>query len=304
MGGDIEVQSAAGIGSTFTVTVPAARGQPGNLVTHSGPDRAPTRIRSVGQERRALVIDDDETVRNILRQILAREGFDVVTAESGRQGIQLARQIQPTLITLDVLMPGLDGWSTLQELKRDDDLSDIPVIMVTIIDEENQGYALGAAAYLTKPIDRDRLRKALASIRPSSASPRVLIVEDDAKTRGWLSRILREDGWDVAEAENGRVALNRLAAVHPSLVLLDLMMPEMDGFEFLEEIRRDEETRRLPVVLLTAADLSEEDHHRLKGGIRKVLYKTHSGHAEVLAALREAIGDCLRFSLVRDQEQA
>jgi CheY-like chemotaxis protein len=249
------------------------------------------------------VIDDDEPARGIVRQILIREGFDVVTAESGRQGIQLARQIRPSLITLDVLMPDLDGWSTLQELKRDDDLSDIPVIMVTIVDEENRGYALGAAAYLTKPINREHLRKALTSCHPHHASPRVLVAEDDAHTRGWLSRILRENGWEVAEAENGRVALERLMMARPDLVLLDLMMPEMNGFEFIEAIRGREETRHLPVIVLTAADLDEEEHRRLNGSIERILRKRPDGREEVLATLREVIADCLRLGRVNNQER-
>ena len=228
----------------------------------------------------------------------------MTTAASGQQGIELARAIKPTLITLDVLMPGLDGWAVLQELKRDEDLSDIPVLMVTILDEENQGYALGAAAYLTKPVDRARLRKALASCRPDDVSRRVLIVEDDPHARGRLSRMLREDGWRVAEAENGRVALDRLDEIHPDLVLLDLMMPEMDGFEFVEELRRREDMRHLPVIVLTAADLNEEERRRLSGGISRILRKRTGGRDELLATLQEVIADRLRPSRANRRELA
>ena len=303
MGGDIDVQSVAGIGSTFTVTLPAAGGQTGTPTMPAAPEHPSAHMWPLGQGRRALVIDDEETARDIVRLILTREGFDVVTAESGRQGIEFARQIRPSLITLDVLMPDLDGWSTLQELKRDDDLSDIPVIMVTIVDEETRGYALGAAAYLTKPVSREHLKKALTSCHPDHASPRVLVVEDDAHTRGWLSRILRENGWEVAEAENGRVALERLTVAHPDLVLLDLMMPEMNGFEFLEAIRGREETRHLPVIVLTAADLDEEGHRRLNGSIERILRKRLGGREEVLATLREVIADCLRLGRMNNQER-
>jgi signal transduction histidine kinase/DNA-binding response OmpR family regulator/HAMP domain-containing protein len=303
MGGDIEVHSTVGKGSTFTVTLPAGRGLTGKRGVHSDPKRSPTYTQPVGQGRRALVIDDEYTSREILRQILTREGFEVMTAESGRHGIQMARDFQPSVITLDVLMHDLDGWKTLQELKRDVELRDIPVIMVTIVDEENRGYALGAAAYLTKPVNRECLLKALASCHPNHASPRVLVIEDDPHTRGWLTRILREDGWEVGEAENGRIALERLSLVNPDIILLDLMMPEMDGFEFVDEMRRDEQTRHIPLIVLTAADLSSEDHRRLSGGIRKILRKRLGGKDEVLSSLREIIADCLRRGRISRQER-
>jgi len=258
----------------------------------------------LGRGQRALIIDDETTSREILRQILMREGFEVVTAESGRQGIEIAREVRPAVITLDVLMPGLDGWTTLQQLKRDHELQDIPVIMVTIVDEENRAYALGAAAYLTKPVNRECLLKALGACRAAHVNSRVLVVEDDPHTRGWLTRILREDGWEVAEAENGRVALDRLPLVKPDIILLDLMMPEMDGFEFVDEIHRREETRHLPLIVLTAADVDEEAQRRLSGGIQRILRKRLGDRDEVLTTLRDVIADCLRLGRPEHQEQA
>jgi signal transduction histidine kinase/DNA-binding response OmpR family regulator/HAMP domain-containing protein len=303
MGGEIEVRSTVGKGSTFTVTLPAGKGSTGKPGSHSDLRHSPIYSQPSGQGRRALVIDDEDTSRDILRQILTREGFDVMTAESGLQGVQMARDFRPSIITLDVLMPDPDGWSILQELTRDAELRDIPVIMVTIVDEENRAYTVGAAAYLTKPVNRECLLKALASCRPDHASPRILVIEDDPHTRGWLTRILREDGWEAAEAENGHVALERLPLVNPDIVLLDLMMPEMDGFEFVDVIRRDEKTRHLPLIALTAAELSEEDHRRLSGGVRKILRKRLGGKDEVLSSLREVIADCLRLGRVDHQER-
>ncbi|MGF9757903.1 response regulator [Microvirga sp. 0TCS3.31] len=303
MGGDITVQSVMGVGSTFTVSLPAG-GVAGPPRRRSSTGGASAIMHPFGRGRRALIIDDEATSREILRQILMREGFDVETAESGQRGIEIAREVRPSLITLDVLMPGFDGWSTLQQLKRDPELQDIPVIMVTIVDEENQAYALGAAAYLTKPVNRESLLKALANSRTDQANSRVLVVEDDAHTRGWLARILREDGWEVAEAENGRVALERLSLVKPDIILLDLIMPEMDGFEFVDEIHRNEETRHLPLIVLTAADVDEEAQRRLSGGIRKILRKKLGGRDEVLATLRDVIADCLRLGRPEHQERA
>jgi len=301
MGGDITVQSVVDTGSTFTVSLPAG-GVIGPPRRRSSAGSPPVMPQALGRGRRALIIDDEATSREILRQILMREGFEVSTAESGRQGIEIAREIRPSVITLDVLMPDLDGWSTLQQLKRDPVLQDIPVIMVTIVDEENQAYALGAAAYLTKPVKRECLLKALAACRTDHASSRVLVVEDDPHTRGWLARILREDGWEVAEAENGRVALDRLPLVKPDIILLDLIMPEMDGFEFVDEIHRSEETRHLPLIVLTAADVDEEAQRRLSGGIRRILRKKLGERDEVLATLRDVIADCLRLGRVEHQE--
>ena len=191
-----------------------------------------------------LVIDDEGTVRDLMRRFLTREGFEVVTAADGTEGLALARDLRPALITLDVLMPGLDGWSVLRELKGDPAVADIPVVMLTIIEEKNKGYALGAVDYMVKPIDRERLRAMLSRHREAAMAGRALVVEDDPDTRAWLGGRLREEGWNVAEAENGRVALARLAEAPADLVLLDLMMPEMDGFEFLDVLRRTEAGRR------------------------------------------------------------
>ncbi|WP_210330991.1 response regulator [Microvirga terrestris] len=302
MGGDINVQSVVDVGSTFTVSVPAGGvvGPPRRRSSAGSPSLI---LQPLGRGRRALIVDDEATSREILRQILTREGFEVATAESGQQGIEIAREIHPSVITLDVLMPEFDGWSTLQQLKRDPELQDIPVIMVTIVDEENQAYALGAAAYLTKPVSREGLLKALANCRTEHASSRVLVVEDDPHTRGWLARILREDGWEVAEAENGRVALDRLPLVKPDIILLDLIMPEMDGFEFVDEIHRNEETRHLPLIVLTAADVDEEAQRRLSGGIRRILRKKLGERDEVLATLRDVIADCLRLGRLEHEER-
>ena len=236
-----------------------------------------------------LVIDDEETVRDLMRRFLGREGFEVVTARDGAEGLALARELRPMLITLDVLMPGLDGWSVLENLKADPALADIPVVMLTILDDKNKGFALGATDFLTKPVDRERLRSRFARYGGQKAERRALVVEDDADTRVWLRRMLREEGWTVLEAANGREALARLADVAPDVVLLDLIMPEMDGFELLEELRQDEVWRRLPVVVVTAAELSDEDHERLNGSVLKVLHKTGTSREALLAELHELL---------------
>ncbi len=294
MGGDIDVASTPGEGTTFTVRLPAgtdgetAEAEP---VEAAAEGQAPEPdVGRPAASNTVLVIDDDATVRNLMRRFLAREGFDVVTAKGGEEGLRLARELGPSVITLDVVMPGLDGWGVLQRLQEDPELAKIPVIMLTILDEVNKGYALGATDYVTKPIDRDRLRAILAKYKSDGEGQHVLLINDDAATRKLLNRTLAGEGWRVGEAENGRVALERIAETRPDLIILDLMMPEMDGFEFLAEFRKVPEHREIPVVVLTGADLSEEDRRQLSGGVERVLRKAVYGRDELLEELRDLVG--------------
>jgi CheY-like chemotaxis protein len=233
-----------------------------------------------------LVIDDEAAVRDLMQRFLSREGFRVVTAAGGDEGLRRARELRPDAITLDVMMPGMDGWAVLSALKADRDVADIPVVMLTIVDDKNLGYALGAADYLTKPIDRDRLVTVLKRHRLERP---ILVVDDDAGLRQLLRRMLEPEGYAVVEAENGRVALARLREASPSLILLDLMMPEMDGFAFVAEFRRHDAWRAIPIVVITARDLSREDHDRLNGYVEKILQKGAAGRDQLLAEVRELV---------------
>ncbi|APO66509.1 sensor histidine kinase/response regulator hybrid protein [Rhizobium gallicum] len=292
MDGQITVDSTPGAGTKFTVWLPSAIDAGPTLEEQPAPGTgvaADDHLRLVSNV--VLVVDDDKTVRDQMRRFLAREGCDVVTARDGAEGLNLARQVKPALITLDVLMPGCDGWSVLQELKADPELASIPVVMLTMADKRNRGYALGAADYLMKPIDRDTLRKLIAKFWSGAPSPalRVLIVEDDENTRQQWRRILSTEGCDVDEAENGRVALERLIRAPPHLIILDLIMPEMDGFEFLVELRKQPAFKAMPVVVVTAATLGKEDHRRLNGGVERVLAKTAFSRSELLEELRKMV---------------
>ncbi|MFQ5954112.1 MAG: response regulator [Kiloniellales bacterium] len=289
MGGDIEVASTQGEGSTFTVRLPVEVGEPAADASQPVARQAAAAKAARKATDTVLVVDDDQTARDLMRRFLAGEGFDVVTANDGKQGLALARRLAPSVITLDVLMPGLDGWSVLQELKADPELAAIPVVMLTIVDEKNKGYALGAADYMTKPVDRERLRGILDRYRSDDNGQRVLVVEDEKTTRQLLRRMLVGEGWQVSEAENGRVALERLAEARPDLILLDLLMPEMDGFEFLSKLRQTPTMRHVPVVVVTAADLSDEDHRRLNGGVERVLRKAAYSRDQLLAELRDLV---------------
>jgi CheY-like chemotaxis protein len=233
-----------------------------------------------------LVIDDEAAVRDLMHRFLTKEGFRVVTAHGGEEGLRQARQLRPDAITLDVMMPGMDGWAVLSALKADPEVADIPVVMLTIVDDKNLGYALGASDYLTKPIDRERLVTVLKQYRRDRP---ILVVDDDAAVRHLFRRILEPEDYAVVEAENGRVALERLREVTPSVILLDLMMPEMDGFDFAAELRRHEVWREIPIIVVTARDLSRDDHERLNGYVQKILQKGAHGRDQLLAEVRELV---------------
>ena len=281
MGGDVTVESESGQGSTFTIRLPAEV-----VETHEEPVAAAAAPVSASGVGAVLVIDDEAAVRDLMQRFLAKEGFRVVTASGGDEGLRLARELRPDAITLDVMMPGMDGWAVLSALKADPTVADIPVVMLTIVDDKNLGYALGASDYLTKPIDRERLVTVLKQYRRDRP---VLVVDDDAGVRQLLRRMLEPEGYTVIEAENGRAAFERLREISPSVILLDLMMPEMDGFEFVAEFRRHEPWRTIPIVVVTAKDLTHEDRDRLNGSVQKILQKGTHGRDQLLAEVRELV---------------
>jgi len=280
MGGDVTVDSEPGKGSTFTIRLPA---------TTAERVEAPAQPAGSGQAGTVIVIDDSEQARDLIKRFLVAEGFRVVEAASGEAGLALARQSPPDLITLDVLMPGMDGWAVLAALKADPVLAGIPVVMLTMLDDRNLGFALGAAEFMTKPIDRDRLRTLLERYRLAGPGG-VLLVEDDPPTRELLRRLLEADGWSVMEAENGRAGLAVLERTVPSLILLDLMMPVMDGCQFAVELRKRDEWRGIPVIVITAKDLTAEDRRALNGDVQGVLQKGAFNREELLREIHHLIG--------------
>src|SRR5712691_9195997 len=255
MGGDVTVASEPGQGSVFTVRLPA------------GSD-APTRSAAAGHRRPGgdwvLVIDDDATARELVAHHLEAEGFSVATAAGGLEGLKRARELRPIAITLDVMMPDLDGWSVLAALRQDSELAEIPVIMVTILDEQRRSVALGAAGYLTKPVDRERLHRLVERYRAPARPTRVLLVEDDPVQRERVCSWLEGRQWSVREAANGREALARLQEDKPDVILLDLMMPEMDGFQVVAALQKEADWRDIPVIVVTARDLDPGDRGRAR----------------------------------------
>jgi CheY-like chemotaxis protein len=250
------------------------------------------------EEPLILVVDDDATVRDLVERHLERAGFAVVTARGGQEGLRLVRELRPAAVTLDIMMPDLDGWTVLAAIKGDPALARIPVVLMSIVDQKNRGYALGAADYLVKPVDRTKLVETLTGICGPTAG-RALLVDDDDVVRNNVRQALEPIGWKVTEAENGQVAVEALTATRPDVIILDLMMPKMDGFEFLDELRGRPDWRDIPVVVITAKDLTDEDRNRLNGGVERIIQK--SDRDEMLRQLSREIRKCVKRQTTRGE---
>jgi len=292
MGGDVAVDSEVGKGSTFKVSLPASGEAPAEAP--AALQTAPAGTKGTVTKGTVLVIDDDQTARELMTNYLQQQGFAVVAEGSGIAGLRRARELRPVAITLDIVMPDIDGWTVIAAIKGDPALADIPVIIVSIVDEARRGIALGAAGYLTKPIARDKLERVLEGIRREQKPGTVLVVEDDASQRETVRYILASMGWKVREAANGRLALEVLKEGLPDVVLLDLMMPEMDGFQVVAEMQARAEWRGVPVIVVTSKDLTQDDRKRLNHGVAHIVSKNAASPAELMAQIGELLAETAR----------
>src|SRR3989454_10456431 len=291
MGGEVTVESEVGKGSAFTVKLPAVVISPKQEKHETAEVIKTKRVSEAAPGASTiLVIDDDPTVHDLMRRFLTKEGFRVAIAPGGKEGIEMAKELKPDLITLDVLMAEMDGWSVLTALKADPAIADIPVIILTMFDDKEMGFALGASDYMTKPINRDRLVNVLRRHHHGGHQPcQGLVVEDETSIRQIVRRVLGKEGWTVREAENGRAGLQAVAESKPAVILLDLMMPVMNGFDFVRELRKNKDWQEIPVVILTAKDLTVEDRQQLKGNVERVLQKGDYNREQLLGEVRALV---------------
>lgn len=288
MGGDISVASTYGEGSTFTITLPRGAAEAPEADTPA-PDSARAVVGTTGGPT-ILVVDDDPSVRDLLTRVLGRSGFQVITAGNGTEGLALARAKRPKAIILDVLMPGMDGWTVLGKLKDDPVLHEVPVIILSMTDDASLGYALGATDFITKPVDRNRLLGILSRVaRKEDGSTDVLLVEDDAATRDILRKMLSQDGLGVREAQDGVQALERLQEREPDVVVCDLMMPNMDGFELIQHIRENAAWVNLPIIVVTAKELTREEQARLSGSVERIVQKGSFSRDQLLTYVQSLL---------------
>jgi CheY-like chemotaxis protein len=274
------VESELGRGSSFTFSLPPAE-------THAQPRPEPTgEVRSGAKGTSLLLVEDDEHSIDLLSLYVAEAGLDIAVARDGEQGLELARQLRPRGIILDIRLPRLDGWEFLARAKADPELATVPVVIVSMVDERNRALGLGAADYLVKPVTRDELLKALTRVTPLPAYGKVLAIDDDPMTLELLQAVLEPVGYTVLTARNGEegVALARSEA--PDLVLLDLVMPVPDGFTVVEQLKNDAATRAIPIVILTSKTLTVDEEGLLRGRIVHLARKAEFDREALLALIR------------------
>lgn len=280
LGGTVTVESEEGRGTTFTLEVSADLQDAASA--DAGSDAA-----AAGVPGDVLIIDDDPHQRELMERFLSRDGLRVIAASNGPDGIALAREVRPSAIMLDVMMPRMDGWAVLSALKSDPALADIPVIMMSMMRETGLAYSLGAADYLTKPIDWQRLKDALDRHRLVSSDGRLaLLVEGDAATRAELAGVLAEQGWAVAQALDAAGARAQIDARRPDLILVNMDLPDVDGFGLLSSLRRRADLRSIPVIALTEGGLSAGERQVLRGQVRQVIQPGEDSMDELLGELK------------------
>lgn len=283
LGGYIKVASELSVGTTFTLWLPRSTTQQANAnmnTMHEHEDAHKVHI---------LLIEDERYNQELMERYLSKTGWKLAIAENGPRGIELAKKLRPQVICLDILMPSMDGWSVLTALKADPELANIPVVIWSLVNDHQLGYSLGAADFLVKPVQKDQLLLVMNKYIMDRTEQRVLVVEDDENASELVTRLLQKEGYSVAQANNGKIALERLQEEIPSIILLDLMMPEMDGFQFLDQIKEVPNFRAIPVVVITAKTITADDRAKLHGAVKKVIHKGSEQSNSLLDIIKQYI---------------
>jgi len=289
MNGDIIVTSSAGVGSNFTIRLPATVETKKPKVVNQTSSRL-TRSPFANEKRpKILVIDDDKDIRTVITEILDQSGYEVFTASSGQQGLDLAAQMVPNLIILDLMMPGMDGWTVLTKLQHKPALADIPVIILSGASGLEMAMSLGAAAVLFKPVDANQLTAEIAAQLAPLPPSYILLVEDDSDSRTLITRLLDSEGWNSRSAINGNAALRILKQASPAMIVLDLKMAGMNGFELLEIIGKNAIWSKIPVVIVTSMDLTADMREYLTPRTVRILYKGRFSRDDLVNVIRPSV---------------
>jgi CheY-like chemotaxis protein len=298
LGGDITVTSEPGVGSVFIIHLPV--GVVGKKDVPETPLPLPP-SEPVDRRTTALVIDDDPVMREAMTRTLTKEGFWVATAAGAAEGLDMARTLRPDVITLDIIMPGMDGWELLAKLKDDALLHHIPVVVMTLLDDRAKGFALGASDFIQKPLVGNKAAKVLDRFRRGEPPHRVLVIEDDKSTLEAMVAMVEQSGWIGLPAADAKQALAILEAQQPSLIILDLMLPDMDGFSLVREFQEHEVWRDIPIIVSTGIDITEEVRERLAvPQVRKVIQKGAYSKESLIEVVRDLIQRQIRMKELKE----
>jgi signal transduction histidine kinase/DNA-binding response OmpR family regulator len=295
MGGEVAVESEYGVGSTFTLKLPQIARQVMSKAEEF--DESTATVSSILINplltKTVLVIDDNHHDRKFLHRYLSNEGYNVVMAVNGKQGLQMAKEIVPDMITLDVMMPEMDGWETLVALKNDPFLVNIPVVMSSIIEDRHLAQTLGAVDYLAKPVDKEKLLKVVDKHIARSARGPILVIEDDPDTLEITCDLLVQAGWSIQAAENSIEAIEIIEKSPPMLILLDLMMPEMDGFEVIKKLRYHPQWQLIPIIVITSVELSTSEYAQMSKQVQNIFQKGKYELQDLLNEVNEVVSSTL-----------
>jgi len=288
LGGDITVESSLGEGSTFTCWLPTVNV---NTFVASADEVDPSQYSEwkSSQSPKILLIDDETFNYDLMKRYVEKENWTIAYASNGQMGLKLAKELKPKVICLDILMPSMDGWRVLESIKSDPELNHIPVIIWSMTNDKQLGYALGASEFLVKPVSRDTLVHVIDKYVTNHSGKSVLVIEDDEPTSELMARLLLREGYEVTCASNGKVALACVEEETPELILLDLMMPEMDGFQFIAELRKYDKWKNIPVVVVTAKTVTTSDLLMLGGSVSGIVEKGSVDYSVLLARINDLI---------------